>query len=117
VSVEDLLSALHQEAKRRTYIRRLEVLDRTSNLLKARLHVSPGLFVQVYRNDHFDTTNLVLIYNERRVYARDQVGGTWHRHTITDPDAHDTSREGQRAVSLSEFLDEVEDVLTQMDLP
>jgi hypothetical protein len=117
VNVEDLLSALHQAAKRRAYIRQSEVLDRTSNLLKARLHVSPGLFVQIYRNDRFDTTNLVLIYNERRVYARDQVGGIWHRHIITDPDAHDTSREGRRAVSLSEFLDEVEDVLTQMDLP
>lgn len=73
--------------------------------------------MQVYRNDRFDTTSLVLIHNGRRIYARDQVGSIWHHHTTAAPHQHDTGAEGRRPVSLSEFLDEVEIVLTKMDLP
>jgi hypothetical protein len=73
--------------------------------------------VQVYRNDRFDTTNFVLIYGGRRLYARDQLGGKWHRHTAAAPQVHDTSQEGRRLVGLAEFLDEVESVLSAMNLP
>lgn len=117
MNVAQLLSALRLETKRRAYIRRLDVLDLSQNLIKVRLYLSPSLFVQVYRNAHFDTTNLVLIHNEQRIYARDQVNGIWHRHTATDPHKHDTSAEGRRQVNLSEFLDEVEAVLAAMGLP
>jgi len=117
MNVVQLLSALHQESKTRAYIRRLDVLEQSQTLLKARLYISPGLFVQVYRNDRFDTTNLVLIHNGQRIYARDQLGGVWHRHTIAAPHLHDTSAEGRRPVDLSEFLDEVETVLATMGWP
>jgi len=117
VNVAQLLLALHQEASRRAYIARLEILDRSQNLLKARLYISPDLFVQVYRNDHFDTTNLVLIYAGQQLYARDQLAGIWHRHTAAAPHLHNTSAEGRRPVDLSEFLDEVEAALAAMSLP
>ncbi len=117
MSVIELLRALHQEARSRIYIVRLDVLDQSSTMLKARLYISPELFVQVYRNDHFDTTNLVLIHNGQRVYARDQLDGVWHRHVAGDPHLHDTSAEGRRPVELSEFLDEVETVLAEKELP
>jgi len=117
MSVADLFVALHQEAERRAYFTRLEVLDQSATLLKARLYVSSDLFVQVYRNDRFDTTNLVLIHNGQRVYARDQLGGNWHRHTADAPDRHDTSAEGRQPVNLSKFLNEVESVLAMLDLP
>ena len=117
MSVVELLLALRREVQGRTYIVRLDVLDQSTTMIKARLYISPDLFVQVYRNDRFDTTNMVLIYNERRVYGRDQVGGVWHRHTATAPQLHDVSDEGRRPVGLSDFLDEVESVLSAMDLP
>lgn len=63
MNVAELLATLRRETRRRAYYSRLEVLDHTATLLKARLYISPDLFVQVYRNDHFDTTNLVLIHN------------------------------------------------------
>ncbi len=115
--VTDLISALRQEVEKRAYFSRMEVLDQSATLLKARLYVSPDLFVQVYRNDHFDTTNLVLIHNGQRVYARDQLGGVWHRHTADAPHLHDTSGEGRQPVTLSEFLNEVETVLALLELP
>jgi hypothetical protein len=117
MSVAESLSALRQAAKSRVYISRLEILDQTPSLIKARLYISPDLFVQVYRNDRFDTTNLVLLHAGQRIYARDQLGGAWHRHTAAAPHLHDTSDEGRRSVSLPEFLDEVETVLANMGLP
>ena len=117
MNVAQWLDALHQEAQRRAYILRLDILDHSRSMLKARLYVSPDLFVQVYRNDRFDTTNLVLLYGGRRIYARDQLGGQWHRHEAMAPHVHDTSVEGRRSVELAEFLDEVESVLAAMGLP
>ena len=117
MSIDDLLVDLHQQAESRAYIVRLEVLDQSATLLKARLYISIDLFVQVYRNDRFNTTNLVLIHNGQRLYARDQLGGIWHRHTAAAPDLHDTSAEGQMPVNLSEFLNEVETVLAALGLP
>jgi hypothetical protein len=107
VKVSELLLALQHEASRRAYVNQVAVLDQSAMQLKARLYLWPDLFVQIYRNDRFDTTNMVLIYNGERLYARDQLGGLWHRHTHTNPHLHDTSPEGRRSVDLTKFLDEV----------
>lgn len=117
MNITDLLTALRHETQSRAYIGRLVVLDQSPSLLKARLYIAADLYIQIYRNDRFDTTNLVLMHNELRLYARDQLGGVWHRHTTADPQAHDTSAAGRQPVGLTEFLDEVEDVLAALGLP
>ena len=117
MNVDQLADMLQDEAARRSYLRRVEILDQTLNLIKARLHISSNLFIQVYRNDRFDTTNFALIHNDQRLYARDQVGGQWHRHAVTQPTAHDDSVEGRRASDLPQFLDEVESILAALGLP
>ena len=117
MNVAQLSVALQNEVMRRGYLRRVEVLDQSVSLIKVRLHIAPDLFVQIYRNDRFNTTNLALIHNNQRLYARDQVGGNWHRHTAAQPAAHDVSLEGRRAVDLPQFLDEVESILAALGLP
>jgi hypothetical protein len=117
MNVANLLERLPLEAQQRPYVRRLEILEQTSSLVKARLIISPDLFVQIYRNDRFDSTNLALIHNQRRIYGRDQLGNSWHRHKMSDPEAHDRSAEGQTVVTLDDFLDEVENVLAELGLP
>ncbi len=117
MNLKELLSTLHSEHTHRAYIQRVQILDHSQNLLKVRLYISDELFVQVYRNERFNTTSLALISNNERIYARDLLGDTWHRHPSENPTEHDISVEGRRAVSLSEFLDEVESVLTKLDLP
>jgi len=117
VNVARLLSELPREAAARAYMARIDILDQSRTVLKVRLYISADLFVQVYRNDRFDTTNLVLLYGGRRLYGRDQVGGRWHRHTAAEPQSHDTTSEGCRSVELAEFLDEVEAVLADLGLP
>lgn len=117
MNARDLLTQLPLEAQRRPYILRLEILELTPSLIKARLFISPDLFVQVYRNDRFDSTNLVLVHNQRRIYGRDHSGGVWHRHTISEPDAHDKSKSGRQAVTVEEFFNEVEAILAELGLP
>lgn len=117
MNVNEWLHALHQETGARIYIGWFEILDQSASLIKARLYISPNLFVQIYRNDRFDTTNMVLIYNDKRIYARDQLNGIWHRHPMHAPDMHDSSSAGRQATSLAQFLDEVEMVLAAMNLP
>jgi hypothetical protein len=117
IKVARWLDVLHQEAQSRAYILRLDILDHSQSMLKARLYISPDLFVQVYRNDRYDTTNLAVLYGGRRIYGRDQLGGRWHRHRAEAPDVHDTSTDESRPVELAEFLDEAEEVLAAMGLP
>lgn len=117
MSLARLLSALTQSVHERTYLRRVEIIEQSQHMLKARLYVVPGLFVQVYRNDRFDTTNFALIYNDRRIFGRDYLGGHWHRHPLDAPELHDRSEEGRRSVDLDDFLDEVEAILGALDLP
>lgn len=117
MNVPTLLTALHQAVRDRAYFTQLVISDQSRSVLKARLYISPSLFVQIYRNDRFDTTNLVLIHNERRIFGRDQLSGEWHRHPVNDPASHDVSDEGQRGVPLEEFLDEIEAILSDLGLP
>ncbi len=117
MTVDQLARALDNALKTRAYLRRLEVLDHSASLIKARLHIGPELFIQVYRNDRFDTTNFALIHNAQRIYARDQLAGLWHRHTLPQPDHHDTSPVGRQASELTDFLDEVETLLASLGLP
>jgi hypothetical protein len=117
MNVSTLLAALHQAVRDRAYFTQLVVSDQSQNVLKARLYLAPNLFVQVYRNDRFDTTNLVVVHNDRRIFGRDQLSSRWHRHPVDDPASHDFGPEGQRGVDLREFLDEVESVLTSLGLP
>ena len=76
MNAADLLRSLQHEGERRAYFTRIEVVDQSASLVKARLHIAPALFVQVYRNDSFDTTNLVLIHNGQRLFRARSTGRT-----------------------------------------
>lgn len=117
MNVTELIAALQAELKRRKYFVCMEVLEQTLSLIKVRLYISPDLFIQIYRNDRFNTTSLALIHNGERVFARDELDGHWHRHTHNTPEEHDISLEGSKTVKLGGFLDEVEIVLAALDLP
>lgn len=117
MNAEGLPAIAGKELERRKYFVRMDILDQTTSLVKIRLYITPDLFVQIYRNDRYQTTNLVLIHNNQRLYARDELDDHWHRHHHTAPEEHDTSNEEQRPVDISEFLDEVENVLAMLNLP
>lgn len=60
MNVANVLLILHQESENRAYIRRLEIRDHTARTLKARLIISSGLFVQIYRTEFLDEVEMIL---------------------------------------------------------
>lgn len=94
----------------------VHVIERGRQALKARVYISGDLFLQVYRNDRFGTTNFALILGDRRIYGRDEREGSWHKHPVEDPDAHDESDEGRREITLREFWEEVLAVIDSLGL-
>jgi hypothetical protein len=93
------------------YIRYVETIDRTEGALKMRLYVDAECFVQVYANVQRQLFSFTLVLNRTRIFGRDCEGGVWHRHPHRAADQHDFSAEGQRAVTLDEFLLEAQQVL------
>lgn len=75
MKVSDLASDLQRELSGRKYFVNLEIMEQTQSIIKARLYISSDLFVQVYRNDRFSTTNMAVINNGMRLFARDEVAG------------------------------------------
>lgn len=98
------------------FIRQVETIDKTDLTIKLRLHVDTECFVQVYANTDKRLSSYTLVLNRSRVFGRDSEGGLWHRHPAEAPEEHDFSPEGRRAVSLEEFLTEVQQILQDRGL-
>ena len=94
----------------------VQILDIGKYTFKARLYIQSDLFVQIYRNNLYKTTNFVLILGSKRIYGRDELNGEWHRHPVENPALHDTSAEGVNEVNLMAFWQEVEEVLAKLKL-
>lgn len=107
---------VQRTAAKWAFIQGVETVDKTDFAVKLRLHVDTDCFVQVYGNTQKQITSYALVFNRARILGRDCEGGFWHRHSLEAPDKHDFSPEGQRAVSLDEFLTEVQKILQDKGL-
>jgi hypothetical protein len=106
---EEFIAALETAAEK--YALDARILAKTKNSVKARIDINESIAVQCYFNQRSATTNFVMIGWSRRLYGRDSVGGTWHRHPFDDPDSHDDSATGSLPVGPEQFLDEVFEIL------
>jgi hypothetical protein len=116
MTIDDFERQVYHIAARFSFIKIITTVDKTTNTVKLRLHIAPDCFVQVYTNTHKGLSAYVLVLNRSRAYGRDCDGGTWHRHPYDHPDDHDCSPEGAKAVTLDEFLAEVQDILSKEGL-
>jgi hypothetical protein len=107
---------VRRTAARWAFIQRVATIDKTDFTVKLRLHVDAECFIQVYANTQKQLSSYSLVLNRSRVFGRDCEGGLWHRHPADAPEQHDFSPEGQRAVSLDEFLREAQQVLQDKGL-
>ncbi len=98
------------------FVRFVETVDKTGDAIKLRLHIDTDCFVQVYINIRKSIISYTVVFNRTRILGRDCDGGSWHRHPPEMPDRHDFSPEGQRAVSLDEFLKETQQTLQDKGL-
>jgi hypothetical protein len=105
----DFIEALEKAALK--YICKLRILAKTDNAVKARIEISDNIYIQFYFHQISETTNYVLIGWNNRLYGRDCIGGSWHRHPLHDPNLHDTTEDGVKKVTPEDFLDEVFEIL------
>lgn len=98
------------------FIQYAETVDKTAHTIKLRLYVTVDCFVQVYANTQKLLSSYTVVFNRMRIFGRDCDGGVWHRHPAEDPDQHDFSAEGQRPVTLEDFLREAQQVLQDRGL-
>jgi hypothetical protein len=116
VTADDVEREVRRAAKHWAYILDTETIDKTDHTVKLRLYAAADCFVQVYANTQKHLTSYTLVLNRARIFGRDCDGGVWHRHPAETPDQHDFSPEGQRAVTLEEFLRETQQILLDRGL-
>lgn len=114
--IEAFKREAREALKKFPFLRRMEILDEHQEAIRLRLHIREDLFIQGYFNVSTGTTNFVAVMSQRRIFGRDCTKDTWHKHPFEDPDHHDSSPEGMKAVGLTEFIEELHQILTQEDL-
>lgn len=113
MTTEPFERRVYDDAHQFAFIREIVTLDRTTNTIKLRLFITSDCFVQIYANLRKDLMSYTLVLRQTRIYGRDNDGKGWHRHPHSAPDSHDFSDGGTRPVSLAEFLNEVQQILTR----
>lgn len=116
MTVDEFERQVYRIAEKFSFIKAIATVDKTTNTIKLRLHIASDCFVQVYTNTRKRLLSYVLVFNRSRLYGRDCEGGMWHRHPYDHSDGHDFGPEGAKAVTLDEFLAEVQDILNKEGL-
>lgn len=116
----DDLSGFRHEAveavDRLWFINAFEEVDRTDISLSIRLHIRPGLFVQMFYGKKSGSLYLALIEGERRLFGMDRESGEWHLHPYGAAEKHEPLQPGLEPKPLLTFLARVEDLLLEHDL-
>ncbi len=116
MSINELEQEIINIASQFHYIKQIVTLLKTSNTIKVRLEITFSTYIQIYHNVQKNVVSYVLIMGNHRMYGRDRDGGFWHRHTVENPNFHDSSEEGSRKTTLDEFLLEVGDILVHLGI-
>jgi hypothetical protein len=114
-SIENILDELIQISGDPLF-QKIDILDMTTSVLKARLVIDTDIYIQIYENVRKPKASYTLIVGNNRFYGRDMREGFWHRHPIDDPEIHDDSEEASRSITISEFVQEVKGILIHNDL-
>lgn len=116
MTISDLIVLVQSEVRRFPFLQEVVVVDQTDYATKLFLPIRHDLFAQIYANVQTGSRGYTLIYRNQRIYGRDRDVKGWHRHSRGEPDNHDFSPEGQREVTVTEFLEEVQDLLEEEGL-
>jgi hypothetical protein len=114
--IDGVEKQIYETASKFPFIEKVETLLKTPNTIKVKLSVTQTCFIQVYQNIQKGIINYALVSGNQRLFGRDCDGGVWHSHPIENPDSHDFSEDGTRAVSFEEFLYEVSEELVLLKI-
>lgn len=116
---EELFALRHEVEEavgRFWFIGAYEEVECTDISLSMRLHIRPGLFVQVFCGAKSGSLYLALIEGERRLFGIDRESGEWHLHPYGTVERHEPLPQGLEPKPLLKFLAQVEDLLIEHDL-
>ena len=116
MTVAEFIAAVSDEAAKHPFIHEVVLLDHTDYAAKLHLIIRSDLFIQLYANVRLGTRGYTVVHRGQRTYGRDCDAQGWHRHPAANPESHDVSEEGRRAVEIAEFLLEVADILEEHEL-
>ena len=114
--IEDILEDLLQISNNDPLFQKLDVLDITRSVIKARLMIRGDIYVQIYENVRRPKCSYTLIFGNNRFYGRDMREGAWHRHCVDVPEIHDDSEDASKPIGISDFVEEVKNILIQKNL-
>jgi len=90
---------LEKEAKKALktfpFLKKMELIDKHRGAIKQRLYVEENFYTQAYYNMITGTTNFVAIIGK---------------------DSHDCSSEGRKGVTLTDFLEELQEIIEKENL-
>jgi len=69
-TIKELLAVADNALYKYVYYRRLEILSQGKGHIKFRLYISKNLFIQINRNEIVNLTNMVLLHDFKRIFAR-----------------------------------------------
>ena len=114
--VSDRIHEIEETVRLYAFVRETVKVDETYYSVKYRLYAESELFIQLYFNEQSGTVGMALVYQGQRLYGRDCEASVWHRHPANEPTLHDASPEGAQAVSVEEFLAQVQAILIEAKL-
>ena len=111
-SINEFILPLN-EALKISHIKELRIIEKTKSVLKARLHFSEDIFIQIYVNIKRPKKSYTLIINETRIFGKDFIFGAWHTHPFEDPFMHDDSVKSRKPITIKEFVEEATYILSE----
>lgn len=115
-NIADLRAEVNEALDRVWFVQRVEKVERTDITLSLRLHIRPGLFVQVFCGDRSGALYFALVEGDQRVFGIDRERGEWHIHPYGAVENHQVLTTGLEPKPLRTFLSRVEEVLLVHDL-
>ena len=116
MQIEEFEKEAKDAVKKLPFLKRMEVIDKHSGAIKLRLYIGENFYIQAYHNSITGTTNFVAIVGSQRIFGRDCDREGWHLHPFHDPDSHNLSQEGTREVTLTDFLEELQEIIEKEKL-
>lgn len=111
ISVEAFREEIQSLARRNFPDSEWEVHEQNPFRLKARVLLSPGLFIEVFYSPRTRRISFALLKGTKRIFGIDNLNG-WHRHPFGEVERHQPIREP----SLQEIFMEIKDIVVSQGL-
>jgi len=100
---EDLLEQIVAACARSVVVEAYALRTLDPDILRLRVHLVDGSFIEAFFNTATDRTAFALIAEDQRIYGKDNAKIGWHVHPFDDPKTHLSCL----PVSFDDFLAEV----------